>query len=742
MMRMSKRILLASSAGVLALSGASAHAQSEVSLETVVVTARKRVENVQEIPAVVSALSSETLTALGGATDTRELVQLLPGVTFIDATSRANAEPNIRGAGQARLPNSDAAIGLYRDGAYIAGGNIGGRAFQRFDLFDLERVESLRGPQGALYGRNAVGGAINAITRTPLFESTREITVGYGQRETYTASGVVNQAVNDVLAMRFGFDTTKQEDCVYTRVDTGGCFDSMDYGGVRGALRWKPSDRLDVSLIADYSDTHTDSGGVGFSRSAPRPLDTADVNARSSLDTHQSNFNLNVRYNLGWAEIYSTTNHRRRDSAWYTDPDGLASAAQQDLRTDKAETTFHETRLQGESGRLNWLVGADLFYLKDDYNVRERGRPLIVNTMTMTSVNPNSDLNTLLDVESYGVFGSAEVEVSDAFTLQAEARYSEDRKKGEVIAVRQDGGPRYVDFPPGSPQAEPDVKFDNVSWGVTASYRWTPDVMTFVRAATAYRAGGFNSELGNPCNTPGEIPGTSCNLIDVPFQYDPEHSITYEAGLKSSWLDRRIVLNGNVYWVDYEDLLANLNNGIPPMMDPLNGAMFLANAGDAWALGVEVDLTVRALLPPESGNLMLNVSYTHQDGEFRDPPAFLTTVREGNKVARLRDHSVTASTLYSRPLSETLTLVASLTARHEAGGFQSAENTSILDDYTVFSGRLALETEAWSLALRAQNLFNERYFVNQAGTQIAPGILDEYRLNEPRYIEATLTYRW
>lgn len=710
-------------------------------VEMLVVTARKREENVQEIPAVVSALSAENITALGGAGDTRDLVQLLPGVTFIDAASKANAEPNIRGAGQARLPNSDAAIGLYRDGAYIAGGNIGGRAFQRFDLFDLERVESLRGPQGALYGRNAVGGAINTITQRPLFDTKGEVTVGYGSRETFVASGIFNQGLSDTVAVRFGFDHTDQNDCIYTRLDTGGCFDFMKYGAVRGAVRWKPTDRLDVTFIADYSDTRTDSGGVGFLRSAPRPFDTNDVNGRTTLDTAQSNFNLGLSYDLGWADLYSTTNHRRRDSAWYTDPDGLVGAAQ-DLRTDKAETTFHETRLQGETDRLNWLVGADLFYLKDDYNIRQRGQALLVNTMTMTTINPNSDLNTLLETESYGAFGSVEFRVTEQAKLQAEARYSYDKKEGEIIAVRQDGGPRYVDFPPGSPQASPSVSFENLSWGVTASYQWTSDLMTFARVATAFRAGGFNSELGNPCNMPGEVPGTSCNLIDVPFTYDPEKSITYEAGIKSTWWDRRLLLNANIYWVDYSDLLANLNNGIPPMMDPLNGAMFLANAGDAWAFGVEIDMGLNVPLPPELGTLALKANYSHQDGEFRDPPAFLTTVQKGFKVARLRDTAVTGSALYNKRLTDDWRLAAALTVRHEAGGFQGAENTSILDDYTVFGGRVALESANWTFAVKAQNLFNERYFINQAGTATAPGLLDEYRINDPRYLEATITYRW
>lgn len=744
-----KEFLRRASAGVLAAAlAAPAAAQTTLSagsvLEELTVTARKREENVQDVPAVVSALGSDTLRALGGANDTRDIVQLLPGVTFIDAASKANAEPNIRGAGQARLPNSDSAIGLYRDGAYIAGGNIGGRAFQRLDLFDVERVENLKGPQGALYGRNAVGGAINAITKVPKFVKEGELTLSYGDNDTVGAKGIVNLPVSDTFAVRLGVDHTHQTGCIYRRADTGSCFDYMKYTGVRASARWRPNDRLDVVAIADYSDTDTDSGAVVMTRTdaAAPPSNIAGVNARSQLTSRQANFNLSIHYDLGWSELYSTTNHRRRSADWWTDPDGLASATQQDLRTDGAETTFHETRLQGRTDRLNWLVGADLFYLKDDYNIRERGRPLIVNTMTMTSIDPNSDLNTLLNTKSYSVFGSAEFAVTERLKLSGEARYSLDNKKGVINAVRQDGGPRYAKFPVGSPQTKPDYDFHNTSWGLTGSYRWTPDILTFVRAATAYRAGGFNSELGSPCIDPSEVPGVSCNLIDVPFKYEPEHSITYEAGIKSAWFDRHVILNANTYRIEYKDMLANLTNGIPPMMDPLNGAMFLANAGDASANGLEIDLTVRAPLPPELGRLSVNVSYEHQDGKFKQPPAFLTTVAAGNKLARLRPQAITGSAIWVKPLVNSWSVTASINGRHEEGGFQSADNQSILSDYTVFSGRLSLANPHWTLAVRAQNLLDERYVVNQSGAQLAPGIQADYRLNDPRYVEASISYRW
>lgn len=709
--------------------------------DRVIVTARKREEDVQDVPAVVTALANETMEELGGVNNTRDLVQLLPGVTFIEAASSTVAEPNIRGAGQARLPNSDSAIGLYRDGAFIAGGNLGGRAFQRFDMFDTERVEVLRGPQGALYGRNAVGGAINAISQKPLFENTGSISLSYGDHETIGARGIYNQKLTDTLAFRAGIDYSNQDGCIYTRSDTGACYDFLTYTGVRGGLTWAPSDVFDVTFIADYSDAVNDSGGATLQRTGNPPIDVIQINGVNEVTVDQASFSLLASYDLGWAELVSTSNYRRRSSSSYTDPDGSLSNTQQDRRIDETETAFQEVRLQGEVNSLNWLVGADLFYLKNDWIIQERGRPNITNAMTMVTINPNSDLRTQQDVNSFGVYGSLEYTI-DRLRLQGEARYSVDDKSAVIDAILTTGGPRYVDFPPGSPQTRPSRTFDNTSWGATASYRFTDEVMGFARAATAYRSGGFNSELGNPCNLPGEVPGQTCNVIDVPFNYDPETSVTYEAGVKTTFFNGRVNVNANVYRIEYTDMLANLNNGIMPMVDPLNGAMFLANAGDATANGVEIEMLARTRLPQQLGNLDIRATYGSQDGEFNAPPAWLTTVTEGYSLARLRPNSSTASLIYRKNLFGDWGLNASLTYRHESGGYQGAENDTNLDSYDVFGARVAVRNDNLTFALRVANLTNERYYTNQSGATLYRGISENYRLNDPRYVEASITYDW
>lgn len=734
-----------------------ASGQAETGPPAIIVTARKRAEDVQEIPAVVTALSAEDIEELGGANNTRDLIQLLPGVTFIDAASSTTAEPNIRGAGQARLPNSDSAIGLYRDGAFIAGGNLGGRSFQRFDLFDIERAEVLRGPQGALYGRNAVGGAINIISQKPLFESSGEAQLEYGSRDTINASLIANQQASETVAIRAGFDFSDKSDCVYTRGDNGKCFDFLKYVGVRGSLRWKPSDSFDLTFMADYSDSASDSGGATLQRTGNPPITIFQTNGIGTIDVDQFALSMYGTYEFDWGQLVSTTNYRKRDSVLRSDPDGIMPTAttnglQQDTRSDDTETFFQELRLQGEADRLNWLVGADFYHIKNDYLIQERGRAIIpgmaatMTTPATAAIDPNSDLGTLQIQDSYSFFGSLEYELFDGFKAQGEARYAVDAKSAIITAVLLTGGPRYVDFPPGSPQTQPSRTFKNTSWGATLSYQVADPLLIYVRAATAYRAGGFNSELGNPCG-PGETPGVNCNnvlingvLSNVPASYNEETSLTYEVGIKTSWFDNQLILNANAYSIDYDDLLANLNNGIMAMTDPLNGAMFLANVGKARAEGLEVEMMMRPEMPDGWGDLRISLNVGHQTGTFKT--SVIGSVAVGNDLARLRPLSANTNVVWSLPIASDWSLVSAFTFRHEEGGFQGAENDLILGDFNIYGLRFALQSEQWTAALRISNLTNARYFVNQSGATISPGIGDLYRLNDPRSVTASVTFRW
>lgn len=728
---------------------AAAPAVDGPTLETLVVTAEKRAEREQDIPMTVSAISGEKIKELGEFHSGADLVQFLPGVTFIASASTATSELNIRGAGQGRLPNSDAAIGLFRDDAYVAGGNLGGRTFQRFDLFDVDRVEVLKGPQGALYGRNAVTGAVNVISKKPNWNTEGENWVEglYGTADKAGLEGVYNMPVNDVFAVRLGFDSDDQMGCQYHYVATSinsGCYDKERYEAGRVSARYKPNSKLDVTFVADYASSSGDPGEVLNRDAAPRDLIEASSPLGNSTASKQSNFGLSIDYDMDWAKLVSTTNYRKRDSNLFSDPDGLTTSTEQSSLFDHATTFYQELRLQGDRPKLNWLVGADLFFLTDDYIDRETGYPVVANAMTMTVQDPNILENTHSNQHSYGLYGSTKYEFTDKVSGQLDARYSIDDKSESLFnIVSATGAPQYPAFPPGAPQSNPRKTYYNVTADGNLSYKFTPDVMGFLRIGNAYRAGGFNVQLGVPCSSvPGGVAGTNCNLIDPPASYAPEHSVTYEVGLKTAWFDRLLVVNANVYAIDFSNVLANLNNGLMPMQNPLLGAMFLANAGDATEYGGEIEFDASPHLPAGWGTVEINGLIGSQEGTFRNVPAALqSAVTDGAHLARIRPFSTQGTIVYKHDAFGDFHWLVLTSWSSENGGFQDGSNTLNLGSYTIWSGRIALEDKHWSFAVKGNNIFDRQYYVNQAGTPVN-GVGATYVPGRLSYVEAELTYRW
>jgi iron complex outermembrane receptor protein len=746
---------LAVSAGLaVAWAGAAGAAEAppaggngQATIETLIVTAQKREERLQDIPMTVDAITGQKIQELGEFHSGADLVQYLPGVTFINSASTVTSELNIRGAGQARLPNSDAAIGLFRNDAYVAGGNLGGRTFQRFDLFDVDNVQVLKGPQGALYGRNAVTGAVNVISKRPDWTNSGWVEGLYGSKERAGAEGVLNLPVNDVLALRFGLDTSYQGDCDYHYVSTSvnhGCYDKQRYAAGRISARFKPNDRFDATLVADYASSAGDPGVTLNRNATPRDLVEASSPLGNSTSSKQWNVGLNASYDLGWSKLVSTTNWRKRDSTLFADPDGLATSTEQSSLFDAAETFYQELRLQGQAKRLNWLVGADLFFLTDDYIDRETGYPVAVNAMTMTVQDPNVLENTHNNQHSYGIYGSAKYDLTDRLSFEGQLRYSIDVKSENLFnIVIATGAPQYPAFPPGAPASNPRKTFYNWTGEATLSYKFTSDILGYVRVGNAYRAGGFNVQLGVPCNSvSGPTPGTNCNLLDPPAAYDPEHSVTYEGGMKTAWFDRMLVVNANVYAIQFSDILANLNNGLQPMQNPLLGAMFLANAGDATEYGYEIEADVVPPLPDGWGRLEITAVIGHQEGTFKDvPTALQTAVQNGNHLARLRPFSSQGNIVYRHHAfgDWRWTLVGSWASEH--GGLQEAANNLNLGSYSVVNGRIALGNKHWELAVKGQNLLDNNYYVNQAGSP-ANGLGATYVPGRLRYVEGSITYRW
>src|SRR5690606_28184172 len=290
-------------------------------LGDVVVTARRREEAVRDVPSTITALGAEQLEQKSPIEGVGDLLQTVPGVRFNSLQSENLAEISVRGSGTQRATSADSGVGLFVNGAYAGSSTLGGRNFKRLDYFDIARVEGLEGPQGALYGRNSEFGTVNIVLAEPTFRNAGRLSATYtddlGQLRV---EGVVNQKINDKVAVRVGAQVTGQGDGIYYNPKRDVYYDHTDGYIVRGQLRYNDGP-WDVKFLVDAQDmnlpTFANQWVVPPGKLANLPLGYTGPRYDIPQDTTNS-LNQNVqramliaKYDLGWGEITSTTMAQR-----------------------------------------------------------------------------------------------------------------------------------------------------------------------------------------------------------------------------------------------------------------------------------------------------------------------------------------------------------------------------------------------------------------------------------------------
>ncbi len=629
-------------------------------VEDMVITARKREENLQDVPVAVTAFGEDQIEALG-ISDTNDISALAPN-TYLTQTpgSAANAGWIIRGIGGAEpLLTRDTGVALYVDGAYLArtAGSI-------FDLVDLERVEVLRGPQGTLYGRNATGGAVNFITRKPDLEDFGfRQTLTYGDyNEWLTKTSLNTGEIGEGTG--FGVLVTYLAKAREGYVDNSFADDGDDPGAydtdaVRLAARWQPNEMF----TADYSFERIDLDGrdPAFQLFAVSPtllgalttgrsilpffvpgadgtlpplnldddrMDDIDLD-RAGLSSHKIyGHNLTLEGDLGFATLRSITTYRTWDNEEQgsdldghggfdlvaldsTFTPGAVSGAQLFFATNEREQEQYSQELQ-----LTGDIGEDFVYVAGGYYFREDFTEDNVQSFLFpfSPVAPPLALTIPFlyegDAESWAFYGNLTWTpgfLDERFSLTVGARYSDDEK-----SVDQSSGANCpTSTPPGSAcvaganvPRDGSVGFTHADWLVEAAFELTDDVSTYARVATGYRSGGFNPRTGIDLSTDP----TPASLD--PF--DEETLITYELGVKSQFWDNRITFNTAVFLSDYEDIQ------IDQFQAGSGGASSVTiNAGNAEIWGAEAELTLEL-----TDNLSAYANYGYLDPKFEEYEIF------------------------------------------------------------------------------------------------------------------------
>jgi iron complex outermembrane recepter protein len=628
----------------------------------VIVTARRREESLQNVPIAVAAVSGATLAATG-TSNVGRLTQLQPSLQFYSTNPR-NSAANIRGLGAPFGLTNDGieqGVGVYVDQVYNS--RI---AAATFDFVDVERVEVLRGPQGTLYGKNTTAGAINVTTRAPSFSPEGRVEVSLGNLDYLQAKASVSgPLIDDKLAVRIAGSATQRRGTIFN-VTSDRWVNEQDNLGIRGALLWRATDNLDLTLSGDYNRQNPECCAQIFVRvgRTQRPLNRQydalaaafgyeppsrnafdrRTDLDSSLDARQEigGASLRAEWDLGPGTLTSVTAWRFWNWGPSNDRDftGLPITTVS-ANPSKQNQYSQELRYSVTGERFDYTVGLFAYHQKQHTTGAQEQGPAAsrwtlnpgnvavgasgCNPVTANACNPavlnglRSENEILLKTTSIAAFGQLAWHITDRLTVQPGLRVNYDKKSGSYVATVVNGaGAAIVCNPvPASsvvrdqcatlaPQSyAPKFSDWNVSGDFTISYKLAEDALAYATYAKSYKSGGINL-AGLPLDA-NNLPVLSVTTVE------PEDVNHFELGLKTQLLDRRLTFNLAGFWTEIKNYQALVNSGA---ISTVRG--YLANAEKVRVRGIEADLSFR---PSDRVSLYANGAFTdHKYVKFTGAP--------------------------------------------------------------------------------------------------------------------------
>jgi iron complex outermembrane receptor protein len=726
-----------------------ARAQAEAAprgeLEQITVTARRIEENLQQTPVSVTAFTAEDLRDKL-ITSTDQLDQVVPNLQFTNVTTLAgnNNSSNIfiRGVGQVDpTATVDPGVGLYIDDVYI-GQSVGGT----LDLRDIQNVQVLRGPQGTLFGMNAVGGAVLLTTVEPgeVFGGTVRVATGSDKLADLFAAFDV--PLSATVRSRFTFGT-RQQDGYVSRVQTGEDLGDTSVWTVTGKLVFTPNDRLDARVQFDYTDADengnpfvfaasnedatfqkvasVDAGcpGAGFP-APPVPMidddrcanDFQNKGPYANNGTHpiESIFqnwgvSLHIDYDLSesWG-LTSVSAYRAIDWEGIRDADNTPLTI---LHTDydsDGNQLSQEVRLQYAREDLTGTIG--LFYFEEESD----DIVLVQLNDPAPGVQQDSD-NAITENDSWAVFSQWTFDATDRLSLTLGGRYTEDTKGSipdQFNYVNPDA--KYL------PVQLYEDTFTDFSMTASAAYERSDTAMTYLSYAEAFKGGGWNSHFNTcqilePCASMlGLVPGTPPYLnAEAAAQafaqgihsFGPEEAATWEVGVKVDLADRTLRLNGAVFTTDYDDLQFTYRSGVAP---------YLANAGKASIDGFELEMT---WLPNEDWLVDAGVGYLDSSVDsLREIAGTGIGVAVGNRLPFTPEWQYNVGVGYSGVLGNGWTIAPRIDWSYRDDVFWDANNTpeiAVDSSYSIINAAVAAGPEEgpWRARLAVTNATDEEYSI-------------------------------
>jgi iron complex outermembrane recepter protein len=691
-------------------------------LEEVVVTAERRSENLQKTPLTVTAVSGQTLEQFN-IQNSQDLMQVVSGLQVSPQTasdSNGSATFYLRGLGQERSGNgSEPAVGIYIDNFYYPSleGSI-------FNVLDMQQVEVLKGPQGTLFGRNTIGGAINYTTAKPTdqLQGFFDATVGSYGRNDFT--GMLNVPVNDIVDVRLTLGRLQTSG--YVRQQDGG----VPAGGTetdlgRLTVRIKPSSNLTIDLVAQQSEDYLD--GFPYTQPGPivptpgdlpfiwnhipplggvNPYDSryasqcvycqAGTSPREFSETRNTVANGTVAWNINdQLTLKSLTGWIKVNSHSYSDIDGTVLPIFAGQSNEGNRAASQELQLNGISfdHTLNWVSG--LYY----YNQR------VVDSGVQTVLGkfPPNDPATR-NTQTLAAYLDGTYAFTDQFSLFAGYRHSQDRKNiSDYLPVS------------GVLNAVDEATFVSSTGRVGIKYQWTPDIMSYASVSEGFRAGGFNDNSG---------------LLST---FNPEKDTSYETGMRMDFLDDRVRINPTIFYTQYRDVQVQ-----QVLVESTGAFIVLQNAARGHTYGFEMESAVALV---ENLRLLANVA---------------TLVAKYDDVGTATD--VTLNTLfahaprlsYSIGLQHTLdtaigTFNSTLNWSHQGDQGSTPEQLGqiVLPAYGLLGARVewAAPNNHWKIAAAGTNLMNKAYYIGGVDYTVNAGT-EHLDLGRPREWSLSAKYQF
>lgn len=558
--------------------------EDAVGLDDVIVTARRTEESLQRAPLSVSAFSGESLERQG-AQQVTDLQGSVPNLNIVQGRGSSNSTNiYIRGIGQPdALQTFDPAVGVYVDDVYYS--RIRGT---QFDLLDLERIEVLRGPQGTLYGKNTIGGALKLVSRRPGQDFRARGSLALGNYDMIDLQVAVSGPISDTMAL--GLSTLHSERGGYvTNPVTGAEYNDKHTNAARATFAWDPSANLRIDLTADYT---LDDAGLTVGQAtnslttilgvplytAPNPLPEYNfqtvVNPTLPNQTRLESrgMAMNVAYDLSDAlTLRSITAYRKLDTDDYIDFDAIPLDVTSALVAVDQSQFSQELQLAYESGPVSAVGG--LYYLKEEVSSHQEAYANSFLGAAFLNSNFLRTVDDALETKSSAIYGNLSYAVTDALRVSVGARYTEEEK--DYVRTTSTFYNLLPGFNATYPFAPPVAEYQDTSFMASADYQLTEDVMLYARFAQGFKSGGYNGRANSAAES---------------TEYAPETADTFEIGAKTTAFDNRLRLNVAAFTTTYEDFQARVS-GLD--VDPITGlpaaVLSVINAGALEISGLEIE---------------------------------------------------------------------------------------------------------------------------------------------------------